>query len=138
MFGRSGIAPSFDPSANAKHLGGLCKFTTNKEDVMLEWLTNEENFDLDQKKTFFGPYPNFIGAVIPLPGAIKSASDALDGQTMPLREALQKIKQTTGQLPVKLIVANRGTASGNGMVFLELGKNKGVIHIFRLIQFRIP
>lgn len=105
---------------------------------MKERLINEEKIDLTQKKTFFDPYPNFIGAVIPLPEAIKTVSDALDGQTMLLLEAIQKIKAAMGELPAKLLLLNGGMAYGEGMLCLRLGKNETVTFNFRLIRFRSP
>ena len=118
---------------------------------MRDWLINDYDFDLEQNKTFFGPYSDFIGAAIPLPGAIKAVSDSLDKQTLPLYDALQKIKKVMGGLsrdelgiptnasgPVKLILLQGEAGGGNGMILLRLGKNESVIHMFRLIQFRVP
>ena len=104
---------------------------------MHQQLINKGNFDLNQKKTFFEPHPGFLGAAIPLPKTIKSAVDSLNRQTMPLREALEKIKQAAGQLPIKLVVdGGTKTNIGNGCLFLYITTKDGnIIHAFRLIRF---
>lgn len=59
----------------------------------------EESVDLNEVKLFFNPHPGFAGAAIPIPSAVKAVADELDGQRMPLREAVNKIQAvTTGKV----------------------------------------
>lgn len=101
---------------------------------MLKWLDNKSNLDLDQEKIFFEPHYGFAN----LPGIIKSVSDALNGQKMSLRKALEKIKSAASQMPIKLIVTNSGANNGKGSILLRLGKDGKTTHIHRLIRFRTP
>ena len=51
--------------------------------------------DADDIVTFYDPYPGCAGAAIPISGGVKEVGDALDGQTLPLREALERIRAVT-------------------------------------------
>lgn len=104
---------------------------------MDKWLANEANFNLDQKKYFFDPYPLFIGAVIPLPAPLRNASENLNGKTLTLRKALTQIKQSAGSLPVKIaLVKEFDHKYGDpGVILLKLNQSSMTTHMFRLIRF---
>lgn len=95
---------------------------------------------------FFGPHPGFAGATIPLPPAIKSAVDALDGQELSLDEALAQLKTaiTIAGVRAELEVRDnkRLIKLGDGAIALWMPKKiePGVnpsepTHLFRLIGF---
>jgi len=94
-----------------------------------------ETIDLDAPRTFFGPHPGFAGAAIPIPAAVKKVADELDGQTLPLREALARLRAaTTGTIEV-----NQRPPLTHGTIFLKLkgeGKYADGLHMFRIISFR--
>lgn len=97
---------------------------------MHPWLSNKSNIDLDQKATFSYPHSG-QGELIPLPQAIKTANDSLDGKTLSLRDAVEKVKQASGNMRVVIAVDRAG------FLILKLRERNGVIHNFFLIRFQI-
>ena len=49
----------------------------------------------DTTVTFYDPHPGFGGATVPIPLAVKRVADELNGQTMLLSEALDRIRAVT-------------------------------------------
>ncbi len=93
--------------------------------------------DLDAVKTFYDPHPGFLGAAVPIPSAVKQVTDGLNGQTMTLREAVDKIKNAACRtfLPGqrrKVIVAE-------GAILLKV-KVTGLYqaHLRQVIKYREP
>jgi len=85
--------------------------------------------DLDAPRTFFDPHPGFAGAAIPIPGPVKKAADALDGQTLSLREAVARLRAAgIGSIEV---------VPEFGYIGLCLkGGGRGAEHYFRVISYR--
>lgn len=87
------------------------------------------DIDLDAMKIFFDPHPGFLGATVPIPGAVKKVADELNSTTASLRDATAKIKAVT---------------KGNVEVYKDCitlkinGKNQFgyVTHFFRVIRFK--
>ncbi len=57
--------------------------------------------DLDEVRTFYDPHPGFAGAAVPIPEKVRRVANELDGQTLSLREAVERIQAaTTGKVRV--------------------------------------
>lgn len=88
-------------------------------------MSNKNQIDLDAVKFFYDPHPGYLGAIAPIPDAVKKVADELAGQTMSLREAKAKIQQVASG---KIIVRD-------GCILLqEIGKLP--MNIWRVIQYR--
>lgn len=87
------------------------------------------HIDQNVPRTFFDPHPGFLGAAIPIPSPIKAVADALAGQTLPLREALQRLKDVgIGEIELH---------ADQGWIALRLdGGARYASHLFRVIRFR--
>lgn len=51
--------------------------------------------ELDLPVRFLHPHPGFGGAIIPIPGQVKTIADALDGRIDTLRNALERLRAVT-------------------------------------------
>lgn len=91
----------------------------------------KESADLDALVTFYEPHPGFGGAVVPLPGPIKTVIDKLDGKTMTLRQGIEKIKAAgIGQLEI---------LEDYGCIMLNLGEwppKKAPCHTWMIIKYK--
>lgn len=89
--------------------------------------------DLNAVKTFFDPHPGtmFCGAVMTLPKAVKKAADELNGQTMTLREAVNKIQAVT-----KGAVEFHEVKDGKGWISLTICVGRAApTHSWRVIRY---
>lgn len=90
------------------------------------------NFDMSQVKEFYDPHPCPHGALFGVPTEVKETLDALNGQSISIREALDRIKTviTTGKV---------GVHTKKNYIGLEVHYDDGrydVGHTFCLIKFR--
>lgn len=92
-------------------------------------MSRSKTVDLDAPRTFFDPHPGFAGAAIPIPGPIKKVADELDGQTMPLREAVDRLR-AVGIGTIKVVPEYDYIALRLG------GGDRYVGHLFRVIKYR--
>lgn len=84
--------------------------------------------NLNTVKTFFDPHPGFAGAIIPIPTAVKKVADELNGKSMPLGEAVNKIQAVTnGEVEI---------VEKYNFIALKLRETNGIKHCFRVIKFR--
>ena len=92
---------------------------------------SQDTPDMDLPQTFFDPHPGFAGAAIPIPGAIKKVADALNGQTLPLKEALARLRAVG--------IGEIGVVAKYAFITLRLysGPNQPE-HFFRVIRYRRP
>lgn len=96
---------------------------------------------------FFGPHDGFTGPAIPLPKEIKAAIDALDGQELPLEEALAQLKAViaTAGIRAELEIKDKFLAQlHHGSIALWMPKKiepdvnpSEPTHLFRLIGFSL-
>ncbi len=93
-------------------------------------MSAKRTVDMDVPREFFDPHPGFAGAAIPIPGPIKKVADELDGQTLPLKEAVSRL-QAVGIGTVEVVPEH-------DYIGLRLGDTSGryVSHFFRVIRFR--
>ena len=90
-------------------------------------MPHSKTVDLDVPRTFFDPHPGFAGASIPIPGPVKKVADGLDGQTMPLKEALARLRAVgIGSIEVVPEYDCIGLRLGGGGRYVE----------FRVIKYR--
>lgn len=90
-------------------------------------MENPVPFPADRKVTFYEPHPGFGGAAVPLPSIVKRIADALDGQTLPLVDAVACIQAVT-----------RGQVFAHeydGWIQLTVGSGPPQ-HVWRVIRFR--
>lgn len=86
--------------------------------------------------TLYDPHPGFAGATIPIPATVKRVADDLDGQTMPLGEAIARIQAVTnGRVEYVTYITHQwirlwlpADASPHGRQWIG--------HSFRVIRFR--
>lgn len=81
---------------------------------------------------FYDPHPGLLGAVVPIPSAVKRIANALNGKTLPLREAVAQLQAVTrGRIEV---------VSSSGHQYIRLwipGDGRPYLgHCFRVIRFR--
>ena len=89
----------------------------------------KKSVNLDEVKTFYDPHPGFAGAAIPIPPAVKKVADELNGKTLPLREAMNRIRRVTkGELKIVILDI--------GFIMLKIKARDGATHGFRVICFR--
>ena len=80
----------------------------------------------DAIRTFYDPHPGFLGALISIPSAVLQVARRLEGQQIPLGQAVAKIRTvTTGKVEVQ-----------DGWISLKINEAGGTIHMFRVIRFR--
>ncbi len=93
-------------------------------------MSTKKIVDMNVPREFFDPHPGFAGAAIPIPGPIKRVADALDGQTLSLKEAVSRL-QAVGIGTVEVVPEH-------DYIGLRLGDTSGryVSHFFRVIRFR--
>jgi len=88
----------------------------------------------DTTVTFYDPHPGFAGAAIPIPDAVKRVADALDRQTLPLADGVQRIQAVTHgrveAMPSLQYIGLWISASSSPCGQRYLG------HFFRVIRFR--
>lgn len=82
--------------------------------------------NLNAIREFFDPHPGFVGASIPIPSKVKRVADELNGKSVSLREAINKIQAVTNG---KVLLRDKWIA-------LELHETDGTRHSFRVIRFR--
>lgn len=81
----------------------------------------------DRTVTFYDPHPGIGGAAVPLPAIVKRIADALDGQTLPLNDAVACIQAVTrGQVFAHVY---------DGWIQLTVGSGPPQ-HVWRVIRFR--
>lgn len=87
---------------------------------------SDKEVDLDEVKTFFDPHPGLLGALAPIPNAVRKVANELNGKKMPLREAVEKIKAVTnGDVSVSV----------DCIILLFMSVNGGG-HGWRVIKFK--
>lgn len=52
--------------------------------------------NLNSVVTFFDPHPGLLGCPVPIPDAVKQVADALNGQSLLLAEAVERIQRAAG------------------------------------------
>jgi hypothetical protein len=82
---------------------------------------------------FFDPHPGFLGAAIPLPFRMKDEANKLNGQTMPLRDAIKKFRKIAKELWPK---STWEIFISENCILLELKGNVGMRTMWRLIKFK--
>jgi len=83
--------------------------------------------NLDEVKTFYDPHPGLAGAMAYIPEKVRQVAQELDGHTLSLREAVNKIKAVTdGEV---IVVPEYKFIS----LFIRAG---GLIHSFRVIKYK--
>jgi len=87
-----------------------------------------ESVDMDKPRTFYGPHPGFAGASVPIPTLVKRVADELDGQTMPLSEAVARLK-AVGIGTVEVVAKY-------DYIGLLIGSPGGYQHYFCVIKYR--
>ncbi len=88
---------------------------------------SDKEVDLDVVKFFYNPHPGLMGAVARIPEAVRVVANDLNGKSMPLREAVAKIKAATTAevvVSVECVLLRANTGDGN------------VEHVWRVIKFR--
>jgi len=95
-----------------------------EEEVMSE----QESVDMDVPRAFFAPHPGFMGAAIPIPAPVRKVAEELDGQTMPLREAVARL-EAVGIGTVEVVAKY-------GYIALLVGGNGRAEHLFRVIRYK--
>jgi len=94
---------------------------TEEEEVM-----SEKETDLESVKIFYEPHPGMLGAVYPIPGPVQKVAHELDGKTLTLREAVEKIKAvTSGEVKVR-----------KDCILLHIGIQGGVENMWRVVRFK--
>lgn len=90
----------------------------------------------DTQVTLYDPHPGFAGAMIPIPAAVKRVADALDGQTLPLGEAVARIQAvTSGHVEAVTDIAHQYISLWIGAGSSPYGQ-RWLGHSFRVIRFR--
>lgn len=86
------------------------------------------HIDQSVPRTFYDPHPGFAGAAIPIPGPIKVIADTLNGETLPLSEAIACFRAVgIGEIELH---------ADEGWIGLRLPFGDGGFHLFRVIRFR--
>ncbi len=85
--------------------------------------------DMDKPRTFFNPHPGFAGAAIPIPGPVKTIAEDIDGKTMSLKDAVERLKAVgIGRIEV---------VSKYDYIALWLGEDPNKRrHMFRVICYK--
>ena len=55
-----------------------------------------KTFGLDRIVTFYDPHPGLAGCPVPIPDVVKRVADELNGQSLPLAEAIERIQRVAG------------------------------------------
>lgn len=89
------------------------------------------NKGLDRVVTFFDPHPGLLGCPVPIPDAVKRVADELDGQSLPIAEAVERIQRAAG--------GEVDVAFEQRHISLELPgilRGRPCVHSWRVIRFR--
>ncbi|MBI4434358.1 hypothetical protein HY635_00865 [Candidatus Uhrbacteria bacterium] len=54
------------------------------------------NQNLDRIVTFYDPHPGLAGCLVPIPDVVKWVADELNGRSLPLAEAIERIQRAAG------------------------------------------
>lgn len=88
-----------------------------------------KSVDLDALRTFYNPHPGFAGAAIPIPVRVRKVAEELDGQSLSLREAINRL-EAVGIGEIRVV-------SDYSYISLMLdGGPKYRSHMFRVICYR--
>ncbi len=87
-------------------------------------------------KLFYDPHPGFGGAVVPLPATVLQAARELNGQVMPVPQAIGLLQRA---FPSGAFRADeQPDESSAGSIILKVGREGGVQHVWRVIRYRTP
>ena len=79
-------------------------------------------------KTFYDPHPGLMGAMIPIPEAVRKVANELNGKRMTLEEAAVRLQAvTSGEIAV---------IKEYKYISLQIKEGNGTIHEFRVIRFK--
>lgn len=84
------------------------------------------SIDMGRKVRLYDPHPGFAGAAIRIPEPVRLVANDLDGKTMTLKEAVEKIKSVTD--------GRVYPSEEHSFIALRLHKG-GLIHMFRVLRF---
>lgn len=86
---------------------------------------------LNSVVTFFDPHPGLLGCPVPIPDVVKRVADELNGQSLPLTEAVERIQRAAG--------GEVDVAFEHHHISLELPgimDGRACTHSWRVIRFR--
>lgn len=81
--------------------------------------------------TFFDPHPGLAGCLVPIPDVVKRAANELNGLSLPLAEAIERIQRVAG--------SGVDVALNEGHIGLSLPgilDGHACMHSWRVIRFR--
>jgi len=90
---------------------------------------SEETVNLDAVRKFHNPYQGFAGSSMPIPVDIRKVACELQGQTLPIRKAMERLRSATnGELRIVVL-------KDVNFVLLQI-KAHGITYAFRVICFQ--
>lgn len=84
------------------------------------------SIDTSKEVRLYDPHPGLAGALIPIPEPVRLVANGLNGKTMTLKEAVEKIKSVTD--------GRVYPSEEHSFIALRLHKG-GVEHMFRVLRF---
>lgn len=86
----------------------------------------------------YDPHPGLSGCPLPLPAEVKTAAEELDGTTIELDDAIDRIQIAVKDNKYRVVKIEPQYVEGSGFISLEVERKEdaeGTKHFWRVIRF---